>query len=299
MTATEIRLAKDKDARGRCMAAMRAVLVTKDAASETVALAETFWAWMRSVLELDEKEKTARAKDAKDAKKKKAEESKRSSSSRRADVTDANENDTSNDSLEHLSSRLRSLELAARRVGPNLRSRRRDVETVARTWRRTREATRADLIQSAALSSLATAAVARTPSIASFEAGARAKMKEDGDACVERDTSKTKEDKTTRVMTSSSFGIGCSVVDDAPAPPGVAAALATRGGSVAANASNVDDVDELETANAATGWSVEKTNDGETNVAEPRFGSRLLASKSVANAETCAEAAARLRVTLT
>ena len=299
MTATEIRLAKDKDARGRCMAAMRAVLVTKDAASETVALAETFWAWMRSVLELDEKEKTARAKDAKDAKKKKAEESKRSSSSRRADVTDANENDTSNDSLEHLSSRLRDLELAARRVGPNLRSRRRDVETVARTWRRTREATRADSKQSAALSSLATAAAARTPSIASFEAGARAKMKEDGDACVERDTSKTKEDKTTRAMTSSSFGIGCSVVDDAPAPPGVAAALATRGGSVAANASNVDDVDELETANAATGWSVEKTNDGETNVAEPRFGSRLLASKSVANAETCAEAAARLRVTLT
>ena len=124
-------------------------------------------------------------------------------------------------------------------------------------------------------------------------------MKEDGDACVERDTSKTKEDKTTRVMT---FGIGCFVVDDAPAPPGVAAALATRGGLVAANSSNVDDVDELETANAATGRSVEKTNDGETNVAEPRFGSRLLASKrSVAkkNAETCAEAAARLRVTLT
>ncbi len=298
MTATEIRLAKDKDARGRCMAAMRAVLVTKDAALETVALAETFWAWMRSVLELDEKEKTARAKDAKDAKKKKAEETKRSSSSRRADVTDdTSHDDTSNDSLEHLSSRLRDLELAARRVGPNLRSRRRDVETVARTWRRTREATRADLKQSAALSSLATAAAARTPSIASFEAGARAKMKEDGDACVERDTSK--KVKTTRVMTSSSFGIGCSVVDDAPAPPGVAAALATRGGLVAANASNVDDVDELDTANAATGF-VEKTNDGETNVAEPRFGSCLLASKrSVANAETCAEAAARLRVTLT
>jgi hypothetical protein len=301
MTATEIRLAKDKDARGRCTAAMRAVLVTKDAALQTVALAETFWAWMRSVLELDEKEKTARAKDAKDAKKMKAEESKLlRSSSRRADVTDANENDTSNDSLEHLSSRLRDLELAARRVGPNLRSRRRDVETVARTWRRTREATREDLKQSAALSSLATAAAARTPSIASFEAGARAKMKEeDGDACVERDTSKTKEDKTTRVMTKfASFGIGCSVVDDAPAPPGVAAALATRGGPVAANSSNVDDVDELETATASMG-SVEKTNDGETNVAEPRFGSRLLASKSVANAETCAEAAARLRVTLT
>ena len=299
MTATEIRLAKDKDARGRCTAAMRAVLVTKDAASETVALAETFWAWMRSVLELDEKEKTAKtAKNAKDAKKKKAEESKRSSSSRRADVFVENENDTSNDSLEHLSSRLRSLELAARRVGPNLRSRRRDVETVARTWRRTREATREDLKQSAALSSLATAAAARTPSIASFEAGARAKMKEDGASCVERDTSKTKEDKTTRVMTSSSFGIGCSVIDNAPAPPGVAAALATRGGLVAANSSNVDDVDELETATASMG-SVEKTNDGETNVAEPRFGSRLLASKSVANAETCAEAAARLRVTLT
>uniref|UniRef100_A0A7S0DDX3 Uncharacterized protein n=1 Tax=Micromonas pusilla TaxID=38833 RepID=A0A7S0DDX3_MICPS len=279
---------------------MRAVLVTKDAALQTVALAETFWAWMRSVLELDEKEKTARAKDAKDAKKKKAEETKLlRSSSRRADVTDANENDTSNDSLEHLSSRLRSLELAARRVGPNLRSRRRDVETVARTWRRTREATREDLKQSAALSSLATAAAARTPSIASFEAGARAKMMKDGAAsCVERDTSKSKEDKTTRVMTSSSFGIGCSVIDDAPAPPGVAAALATRGGLVAANSSNVDDVDELETANASIGF-VEKTNDGETKAAEPRFGSRLLASKSIASAETCAEAAARLRVTLT
>ncbi len=301
MTATEIRFAKDKDARGRCMAAMRAVLVTKDAASETVALAETFWAWMRSVLELDEKEKTARAKGAKDAKKKKAEESKRFSDPRRADVTDANENDTSNDSLEHLSSRLRSLELAARRVGPNLRSRRRDVETVARTWQRTREATRADLKQSAALSSLATAAAARTPSMASFEAGARHRlMKANGDAFFNDNTSKTKEDKTTRAMTKfASFCLPSSVIDDAPAPPGVAAALATRGGSVAANSSNVDDVDALETANAATGWSVEKTNDGETDVAEPRFGSRLLASRSVANAETCAEAAARLRVTLT
>jgi hypothetical protein len=300
MTATEIRLAKDKDARGRCTAAMRAVLVTKDAATETVALAETFWAWMRSVLELDEKEKTARAKNAKDAKKKKAEESKLlRSSSRRADVTDENENDTSNDSLEHLSSRLRSLELAARRVGPNLRSRRRDVETVARTWRRTREATRADLKQSAALSSLATAAAARTPSIASFEAGARAKMKEDGDACVERDTSKTKEDKTTRVMTSSSFGTGCFVVDDAPAPPGVAAALATRGGR-SPRILRTSTTSTSSRPRTPRRGSVEKTNDGETNVAEPRFGSRLLASKrSVANAETCAEAAARLRVTLT
>jgi hypothetical protein len=73
-------------------------------------------------------------------------------------------------------------------------------------------------------------------------------------ACVERDTSKTKEDKTTRVMTSSVVRYGGFVVDDAPAPPGVAAALATRGGPVAANSSNVDDVDELETANAATGF---------------------------------------------
>jgi hypothetical protein len=55
-------------------------------------------------------------------------------------------------------------------------------------------------------------------------------------------------------MTSSSFGTGCFVVDDAPAPPGVAAALATRGGLVAANSSNVDDVDELETANASMGF---------------------------------------------
>ena len=53
-------------------------------------------------------------------------------------------------------------------------------------------------------------------------------MKEDG-ACVERDTSKTKEVKTTRVMTSSSFGIGCFVIDDAPAPPGVAAPAAPLG----------------------------------------------------------------------
>ena len=299
MTATEIRLAKDKDARGRCMAAMRAVLVTKDAAKETVALAETFWAWMRSVLELDEKEKNAqKAKDAFATQTKTEKETKQSSSSRLTPSADAsNLDDTSNDPLEHLSSRLCDLELAARRVGPTLRSRRRDVETVARTWRTTREATREDIKRSAALSALATAAAARTPSIASFEAGARAKMKANG-ACVDRDPSK--KDETTRVMSSSSssFGIGRSVVDAAPAPPGVAAALATRGGLVAANASNVDDVDDVD--------DVEKTNDGETKDAEPepRFGSRLLASKrSVAknknNAETCAEAAARLRVTLT
>ena len=299
MTATEIRLAKDKDARGRCMAAMRAVLVTKDAAKETVALAETFWAWMRSVLELDEKEKNAqKAKDAFAAKTKTEKETKQSSSSR-LNVADAsNRDDTSNDPLEHLSSRLCDLELAARRVGPTLRSRRRDVETVARTWRTTREATREDVQRSAALSALATAAAARTPSMASFEAGARAKMKKDG-ACVERDPSK--KDETTRVMSSSSssFGIGRSVVDAAPAPPGVAAALATRGGLVAANASSVEDVDDVDDVE-----TVEKTNDGETNDAEPepRFGSRLLASnRSVAkkNSETCAEAAARLRVTLT
>ena len=60
LTATEIGLARDAGARRRAAAAMRAVVTTRDHAKQTVALAETFWAWMRSVLELDEKEKKAR-----------------------------------------------------------------------------------------------------------------------------------------------------------------------------------------------------------------------------------------------
>lgn len=174
------------------------------------------------------------------------------------------------------------MKTVALRLGPTLRRRRRDVETVARMWRSTRETSRSDPERSAALSALAAAAAARTPSLASFEAGARAKLTVETVDTV--DTVETREKKENRSGCSSDFASARSP-DDAPAPPGVAEALALRRGDTGSNPAG----------NAAGG------EDGTSRMVV-RFGSSLLptsgAKSSARRGETCAEAAARLRDSL-
>ena len=163
---------------------MRAVLTTRDHAKQTVALAETFWAWMRSVLELDEKEKKARRisgegfpNDATNDATRGERETKSPGTASGASISHRTSQRRSDDPSSLVTSHRRVAELktVALRLGPTLRRRRRDVEPVARMWRWTRETSRSDPERSAALSALAAAAAARTPSLASFEAGARAK----------------------------------------------------------------------------------------------------------------------------
>ena len=302
LTATEIGLARDAGARRRAAAAMRAVLTTKDRAKETVALAETFWAWMRSVLELDEKEKKARrisasrkinasrnvgANETRDETLTLFEDE---SSSHRTQRRSDDRSDRSSSECVFLPntnySVVAELETAARRLGPALRRRRRDVETVARTWRATREASRSDPERYAELSALAMAAAARTPSLASFKAGARAKLT--ADETVETvETVETRESGNEKDPPSGfSFDFASArSPDDAPAPPGVAEALALRRGDTGSNPAG----------NAAGG------EDG-TSRTVVRFGSSLLpasgAKSSARRGETCAEAAARLRDSL-
>ena len=302
LTATEIGLARDAGARRRAAAAMRAVLTTKDRAKETVALAETFWAWMRSVLELDEKEKKARrisasrkinasrnvgANETRDETLTLFEDE---SSSHRTQRRSDDRSDRSSSECVFLPntnySVVAELETAARRLGPALRRRRRDVETVARTWRATREASRSDPERYAELSALAMAAAARTPSLASFKAGARAKLT----AAETVETVETVETRESRNEKDPPSGFSFDFAsarspDDAPAPPGVAEALALRRGDTGSNPAG----------NAAGG------EDG-TSRTVVRFGSSLLpasgAKSSARRGETCAEAAARLRDSL-
>ena len=294
LTATEIGLARDAGARRRAAAAMRAVLTTKDRAKETVALAETFWAWMRSVLELDEKEKkearrisaiqqNASRNVGADETRDETKLLDKSSSHR----TQRRSDDPSSDRvfLPNTNSVVAALETAARRLGPALRRRRRDVETVARTWRATREASRLDPERYAELSALAMAAAARTPSLASFEAGARAKLTAETVETVETvETRESLNEKDPSDGFSSDFASARSP-DDAPAPPGVAEALALRRGDTGSNPAG----------NAAGG------EDGTSRMVV-RFGSSLLpasgAKSSARRGETCAEAAARLRDSL-
>jgi hypothetical protein len=172
-------------------------------------------------------------------------------------------------------------------LGPALRRRRRDVETVARTWRATREASRLDPERYAELSALAMAAAARTPSLASFKAGARAKLT----AAETVETVETVETRESRNEKDPPSGFSFDFAsarspDDAPAPPGVAEALALRRGDTGSNPAG----------NAAGG------EDG-TSRTVVRFGSSLLPSSgakksSARRSETCAEAAARLRDSL-
>ena len=301
LTATEIGLARDAGARRRAAAAMRAVLTTKDRAKETVALAETFWAWMRSVLELDEKEKKARrisasrkinasrnvgANETRDETLTLFEDE---SSSHRTQRRSDDRSDRSSSEcvfLPNTNSVVAELETAARRLGPALRRRRRDVETVARTWRATREASRSDPERYAELSALAMAAAARTPSLASFKAGARAKLT----AAETVETVETVETRESRNEKDPPSGFSFDFAsarspDDAPAPPGVAEALALRRGDTGSNPAG----------NAAGG------EDGTSRMVV-RFGSSLLpasgAKSSARRGETCAEAAARLRDSL-
>jgi hypothetical protein len=291
------------------------VLTTKDRAKETVALAETFWAWMRSVLELDEKEKKARrisasrkinasrnvgANETRDETLTLFEDE---SSSHRTQRRSDDRSDRSSSECVFLPntnySVVAELETAARRLGPALRRRRRDVETVARTWRATREASRSDPERYAELSALAMAAAARTPSLASFKAGARAKLTaaetaETVETVETVETAETVETVETRESGNekdppSGFSFDFASArspDDAPAPPGVAEALALRRGDTGSNPAG----------NGAGG------EDG-TSRTVVRFGSSLLPSSgakksSARRGETCAEAAARLRDSL-
>ena len=232
MTATEIGLARDAGARRRAAAAMRAVVTTRDHAKQTVALAETFWAWMRSVLELDEKEKKARRisgegfpKNVTNDETRRGETKSPGTASGASFSHRTRRRSDDPSSLVSSHRRVAELKTVALRLGPTLRRRRRDVETVARMWRSTRETSRSDPERSAALSALAAAAAARTPSLASFEAGARAKLTVETVDTV--DTVETREKKEDRSGCSSDFASARSP-DDAPAPPGVAEALALR-----------------------------------------------------------------------
>jgi len=185
-----------------------------------------------------------------------------------------------------------------------------DVETVARTWRATREATRVRTPSGPPRSrrwrrrrrrGRLQSRVVRSGREGEDEAAETVRLSRLSrlPSCRDCRDARITETKTTHHdVVVVRYRDRSRSPDDAPAPPGVAAALATRGGSVAANSSNVDDVESSRPRTPRRGWSRRRTM-AKRMVAEPRFGSRLLASKSVANAETCAEAAARLRVTLT
>ena len=278
LTATEIRLARDARARAKATAAMRAVLTTRDEAEATIALAETFWAWMRSVLELDEKERRlAKPSSKRMGSQSSSDAEETAKTTRDARVDDDADDDVDDDDVDDddVDAATRSLEQVARRVGPVLQHRRRDVETVARMWRRTREATRPDAERSAALSALATAAAARLPSMASFAAGARAK--------------KEAKRERTEATKASRGGSSHETVDSADSAEDASSRF-----SFASARRALDDV-FADDARVQEGGEMMSKNERAS-----RFGSSLLPldESEARRGETCAEAVHRLRGSL-
>lgn len=160
LSATEISLARDSSKRKNAQNAMQSVLVTREQAMHTINMSSTFWAWMKSVLDLEEEEDDENL--------------------RGDENTESNhESNKSSDGAEptFTSSLISEVELMTRKIGPLLRSRRKDVETVAKNWRRERELNINNQERSEKLKLLAKEASGKLPGIVGFEAQARATVK--------------------------------------------------------------------------------------------------------------------------
>ena len=177
LTAFEVRLATDVNARRRTQSAMHSVLIVKDLRDVCIDMSKTFWAWMKSVLELEEKEDTLGGSSGDDANFAETKESTvvttESNHGNEEESPSSSGYQTSRSTVTSLTD---EVEVLARKIGPLLRSRRRDVETVAKRWRLEREASATDPDVATALKILAKDASSKLPGMGGFEAGARGKI---------------------------------------------------------------------------------------------------------------------------
>jgi hypothetical protein len=298
LTATEVAFARDSLLRNAAVLAMKATISAKEHAANTMRLAETFWAWMRSAIELEEKEREDEEREADSSEGDASEGDSRRSASEPETVLESSDASVS----------IAALEEVTRRVAPLLRSRRRDIEIVARGWRAARETAKTDPAANETLSRLASAAAARLPSLSGFEAAARSKRKR------EREREDARIVDTESDASLASLFQSASLRDPDP-PDAVVSALRRKGFGKRVFAENgfgssgdhrdfessakPDESLTLTAANASGAWFGSSLRGEPPARADGGFaGGFRPSAPNAARSETCAEAAERLRETL-
>ena len=116
----EVRLVRDDDARGAHARAMRRTLAANVAANDAIGLSDTFWAWMESVLALEEREEL----EGGDA----------VGGGEVGVVTRGREGSGADPGAPSLARALRDVQANVKTVADALRERRRDIERAAKAW---------------------------------------------------------------------------------------------------------------------------------------------------------------------
>ncbi len=118
----EVRLVRDDDARGAHLRAMRRTLAANVAANDAIGSSATFWAWMESVLALEEREELEGGGDA--------------GGGDGGDVTRGRRGGGSgaHPGAPSLARALRDVQANVKTVADALRERRRDIERAAKAW---------------------------------------------------------------------------------------------------------------------------------------------------------------------
>ena len=118
----EVRLVRDDDARGAHLRAMRRTLAANVAANDAIGLSDTFWAWMESVLALEEREELEGGGDA------------GGGGGDAARIGRPGGGSGARPGAPSLARALRDVQANVKTVADALRERRRDIERAAKAW---------------------------------------------------------------------------------------------------------------------------------------------------------------------
>ena len=208
----EVRLVRDDDARGAHLRAMRRTLAANVAANDAIGLSDTFWAWMESVLALEEREELEGGGDA------------GGGDGDAARIGRPGGGSGARPGAPSLARALRDVQANVKTVADALRERRRDIERAAKAW----DAEKASVAARAGTAAGMAAAERRRSGSPDGDAGGSS-----ADA-VERASSRASEELNARAAKAASALPGLAQIKDA-----VAAADAER--AAAADAGDSDE----------------------------------------------------------
>ena len=248
-SAYEVLLSRDANARRKHAAAMEATMEAQNAASDAVSSAETFYAWVESALELEDRD---RAEDEDEADERRKDEENDDVRSEGEPSSSSNVSSDPNGRSRSLGDALRAVECAARRVGPALRSRRRGVEAVADAWALARRRAEEDDDEAERLAKRSERAANGLPKFETFLAVRRGGVgaREDDESEDDTDERLRRRERATERRfaqeNASLAGLAPAMFADATPPPeDVEAALIARGATLrkVKKAMNVGDGD--------------------------------------------------------
>ena len=230
-SAYEVLLSRDANARRKHAAAMEATMEARNAASDAVSAAETFYAWVESALELEDRDREEDEREDDERGKDEENDDVRMEGEPSSSHSSSNASSDTNGRSRSLGDALRAVECAARRVGPALRSRRRGVEAVADAWARARRRAEEDDDEAERLAKRSERAANGLPKFETFLAVRRGGGGAREDESEER--LRRRESETERRLAqenASLAGLAPAMFADATPPPeDVEAALIARG----------------------------------------------------------------------